>query len=99
MKNDNTRAKAQTGSTVWDLSENIVAGCFIGKNESDAITMYKVREDSTCRVLFVVCSLSCALCRVRCHVRCWALFGGVMCCVVMCVIVLEPSTAAFYNLL
>ena len=75
MKNDNTRAKAQTGSTVWDLSENIVAGCFIGKNESDAITMYKVREDSTCRVLFVVCFVG----------RCWAVFGGVL-CGVLCVV-------------
>jgi hypothetical protein len=51
MKKDNTKAQAQTGSTVWDLSENIVAGCFIGKNESNAITMYNVREDSTSGVL------------------------------------------------
>jgi len=51
MKKDNTKAQAQTGSTVWDLSENIVAGCFIGKNESNAITMYKVREDRTSGLL------------------------------------------------
>ena len=87
MKNDNTRAKAQTGSTVWDLSENIVAGCFIGKNESDAITMYKVREDSTCRVLFVVCSLSYALSRALSRALlggvwwCLVVFGGVVCVV------------------
>ena len=83
MKNDNTRAKAQTGSTVWDLSENIVAGCFIGKNESDAITMYKVREDSTCRVLFVVRVVTCFVtCVVACVVgRCLVVFGGVVCVV------------------
>ena len=55
MKKDNTKAQAQTGSTVWDLSENIVAGCFIDKNdesnESNAITMYKVREDRTSGLL------------------------------------------------
>ena len=57
MKKDNAKAQAQaqTGSTVWDLNENIVAGCFIDKNdesnESNAITMYKVREDRTSGLL------------------------------------------------